>query len=377
MVEAPETAPRLSPRTTRALVAAGVVAVALALVGALVLVGDDDDRLEAGASTTRSTTTTSTSTTTTTTTAPVPAAPVWPLTGMPLAAGADPNRPALAVKIDNLDAPRESALPQTGLPKADVVFEEIVEGNITRLVAVYQSQTPGRVGPVRSARTTDVHLLPQLGKVLLAWSGGNGGVIGAVRGSAAIVDLGHDAASGAYARDRSRRAPHNLYVQTDDLWGRGAGVGPPPALFRYRAAGQGNPPTAKPAKGVRIEWGAGAASSPVAWTWDPASGRYLRDQSGRPHLDADGSRVSAPNVVVLATDYGRSAADSRSPEAKTVGRGEAFVYTNGTIVHGTWDRPSEDRPASLVDDAGQPILLTPGPTWVELPRPGGFATIAP
>ena len=87
------------------------------------------------------------------------------------------QRPALAVKVDNLDANGETAVPQLGLLKADVVFEEIVEGNITRLVGVFHSQQPGRVGPVRSARTTDVQLLPQLGRPLLAWSGGNAGVV--------------------------------------------------------------------------------------------------------------------------------------------------------------------------------------------------------
>lgn len=364
----------LSVGAKRGLVAGGV-AVAAALLGAAVAFGGGSDQPSATPSTSTTSSTAVVEPVTTTTQAPV--GPVAPLTGLRLPEGTVLDRPALAVKVDNLDAARETALPQSGLPRADVIYEEVVEGNITRLVAVFHSQDPGRVGPVRSARTTDVHLLPQLGRVLLAWSGGNQGVVGAVRGSASIIDVGYDTATGSYERDGSRRAPHNLYVRAGELWGGAGDAGAPPALFRYRAEGQPDPPTAQPALGVSITWGGGIASSPVAWTWDPALRVYVRDQNGRPHADADGTRLAAPNVVVLVTEYGRSAADSRSPEAVTVGSGEAFVYTNGTVVHGRWDRPSEDRPAALTDDAGQPILLTPGQTWVELPRSGGVTTTFP
>ena len=106
---------------------------------------------------------------------------IAPLTGLVVAHPNKLLRPALAVKIDNLDTPGESALPQTGLNQADIVFEEVVEADITRLVAVFHSVGTDPVGPVRSARTTDVHLLPQLHRPLIAWSGGNGNVIGAIR----------------------------------------------------------------------------------------------------------------------------------------------------------------------------------------------------
>jgi len=293
-----------------------------------------------------------------------------PFSGRPVDA-AQLNRPALAVKIDNFDAPSETAVPQTGLNKTDVVFEEIVEGDITRLVAVFQSQTPERVGPVRSARTTDLTILPQLGRPLLAWSGGNDGVVRAVHASPSIIDEGFDAVPSAYSRDRSRAAPHNLYVRPANLWARAPqGLAAPPPLFTYRAEGQPPPPTARPSSGVDLRWGP-TSQAPARWRWDANLHRYLREQRGRPHVDTDGSRLSATNVVVLVTEYGRSPADTRSPEAHTVGAGEAFVFTDGSVVHGHWDRPDVNRPATLTDDAGAPIALTPGNTWVELPMPGG------
>lgn len=366
----------LSPNAQRGVVGGGVGVLAIALISGLVLAGGSGD--EEAAPTTTTTTTEATTTTTeivTTTTEP-PTGPVAPLTGLRVADAALVARPPLAVKVDNLDANGETAVPQLGLLKADVVFEEIVEGNITRLVAVFHSQQPGRVGPVRSARTTDVQLLPQLGRPLLAWSGGNAGVVSAVRSSPSIIDAGVDRAPGSYSRQGPHRAPHNLYVEADQLWGLApAGTPAPGPLFSYRTPGQAPPAGARQALGVDLTWGGGGASSPVSWRWDENIRSWVRNQNGRFHTDQSGQAITAKNVVVLVTEYGQSAADTRSPEALTVGSGELFAYTNGRVIHGTWSRPDASKPAVLVDDAGAPVLLSPGQTWVELPRPGGVTTV--
>lgn len=349
----------------------GTVAVLLvvAVVAALVFTGGDE---KTAAPPTSTTTTTEAITTTT----EPDIGPVAPLTGLRITDTERAARPALAVKIDNLDASKETAVPQAGLPNADIVFEEIVEGNITRLVAVFQSQDPGnRVGPVRSARTTDVHILPQLGRTLLAWSGGNAGVTAAVRDAESIIDLGHDRATSAYSRDRSRKAPHNLYVDADALWGFAPDeVTAPDPIFEYRRDDV-MPKNAVPAPGVDITWGGGAASSPVGWRWDPKAELYVRYQNARLHLDETGAKIVAQNVVVLVTPYGQSPADLRSPEALTVGSDRVFVFTNGMIVRGRWSRDSDDTAATLTSDDGEVIRLTPGQTWIELPRDGG-ATVS-
>ena len=329
----------------------------------------------------RSTTTTSTATPTTTTTAPPRRRRSSPLTGLPLARRCGPlDRPALAVKIDNLDAPsRDRPCPQTGLPKADVVFEEIVEGDITRLVAIFHSQTPGKVGPVRSARTTDVHLLPTSAGRCSAGPAATAASSAPCRGSRTIIDVGADAVPGAYSRDRSRRAPHNLYADTDQLWARPpAGTPAARPLFRYRPAGQGNPPTAEPAQGVDITWGGGAAS--VAG--ELALGRRAPGRTSAtstaartPTPAAPGS--SAKNVVVMATEYGQSAADLRSPEAHTVGSGRA-VRVHQRRRHPRPLGPARHRQAGLARRRRRASrsCSRPGSTWVELPRPGGIATVA-
>lgn len=365
----------LSAGAQRAIIGGAVGVLGLSVAGFAVLGGGGD---EAEAPKAKATTTT-TAAPTTTTTEPPATGPVAPLTGMRVAEedALLLLRPPLAMKVDNLDVPGETAVPQAGLLQADVVFEEIVEGDITRLVPVFHSRQPGRVGPIRSARTTDVGLLPQLGRPLLGWSGGNEGVTAAVRSSPAIVDVGWDRAVGSYARDPSRRAPHNLYAQADELWALAPeGAGPPPPLFQYRAEGEANPPTAQPSQGVDIRWGGGSASSPVSWRWDAKNKVYVRAQNSRVHTDEGGDPITAANVVVLVTDYGSSAADTRSPEAITTGSGELFAFTNGGVVHGRWDRPDPAKPATLVDDAGQPVKLTPGQTWIELPRAGNTTAVA-
>jgi hypothetical protein len=365
---------RLTTQQRRLTVGGALALVAILIVGAVVIAGGGDDEQAATTTRPKPTTTTTTTALITTTTEP-PTGPVAPLTGLRVTDPALINRPPLAVKIDNLDSPGESAVPQSGLIRADVVFEEVVEGNITRLVAVFHSRQPGRVGPIRSARTTDVQLLPQLGRPLLAWSGGNAGVTQAVRTSPSIIDAGWDSQPRSFARDHSRRAPHNLYAQGDELWDRApAGTPPPPQLFEYRKTGEANPTTARGALGVDISWGPRSVA-PASWRWDGKLRLYIRSQRGRMHTDADGTPITAKNVVVLVTRYGVSAADTRSPEAQTVGDGELFVFTNGRVLHGLWSRPDINRPAKLVDDQGQPIKLSPGQTWVELPAAGNTTAI--
>ena len=313
------------------------------------------------------------STASTSTTKPDPTIPddavLAPLTGLPLKYAPIALRPALAVKIDNIDTSSEKARPQAGIAAADVVFEEIVEGGITRLVAVQQSELSGRVGPIRSARTTDPAMLGQLGRPMLAWSGGNGGVVAAVHRSS-LIDMGFDAYTSAYARDRGRRAPHNLFADVAALY-KGAPADAPPAkpIFNYRKTGEKLLPTAKQTRGVRIDFG-GVASVDVTYEYDVKNDSWRRGQNGTTHEDEDGRVIAPRNVVVLFTNYLPSPADARSPEAQTVGSGEAWIFTKGRVIGGTWRRDAASLPYGLQDAQGKPIKLTPGKTWIELPHPG-------
>ena len=320
--------------------------------------------------TVRSTTTTRA---TTTTAAPTPTS-VAPLTGLPEADPAMLDRPALVVKIDNADP---AARPQSGLNQADVVYEERVEGNVTRLAAVFQSHDANPVGPIRSARTTDVPIIGPLNHPLYAWSGANVAFAKIIR-SSPLVDVGAEAAGPAYLRlgIGGHRAPHNLYSSTQALYTHTpAGAIPPPPLFVYRKPGEAPGFTAKPVASVNVNFG--VTGAPADWLWDASKGVFLRAQRGTPHVDAAGVQIGPANVIVQFANYRDTGyvdvSGAPVPEAVLVGTGTCWVLTGGKMIEGTWSKPSNEAVTTFVDSTGKPIALTPGSTWVELTPPGGAA----
>lgn len=376
--------------------AGAVVALIAVVVAVVVVVGDDEPDAVAttagpttSASTTEPTRDEAPEVTAAPTTAPpttVPPEPeglrfipedqpdngtVAPLTGLPVVDGAVLGRPALAVKIDNVDTGGASARPQVGIAHADVVVEEIVEGGITRFVAVLHSTDAPEVGPVRSARTTDLDLLPVFGRPLFAYSGGNPGVLDLVRAAPSIEDRGGEWHP-AYVRVRGRRAPHNLFLRPWEVWNRPGAAGAPPVFATFRPRGVGSP-VGEPVDGVALGF-RGPAASGVTWAWSTEHARWLRHQGGRLHVDGTGNAVGPRNVVVVETDYVDSPVDTRSPEGVTVGSGRALVLTDGRLIVARWRRDTATDPLALVDDAGAPVALSAGRTWVEL-VPAGTATV--
>ncbi|HEX4868923.1 MAG TPA: DUF3048 domain-containing protein [Acidimicrobiales bacterium] len=341
-----------------------IAVVALLLVGGVALAlmsGGDDDAAPA-------TTTTSTTATTAPPTTVAPP-PVSPLTGLPTDP-ASAARPALVVKIDNVEP---KARPQVGINEADVVYEERVEGSVTRLLAIFQSGESAPVGPIRSARSSDIAIFSPLNRPYFAWSGANGTFAAYIRESN-VMDVGYDVASGQYFRDGGRRAPDNLMAySTADLRAiPSEGSGPPPALFAYRAEGE-QPAHLEPVGGVRVTYGTSAGSAPVEYVWNGTG--WARTQKGTPHVDTAGVQVAPANVIVQFTEYVPSGVADQFgndiPEAQTVGEGEAWVLTNGGLIAARWSKPSIEAVTTYTDVDGNPIKLTPGRTWVALPSPGG------
>lgn len=310
----------------------------------------------------------------TTTTAPPP---VNPLTGELNTDPSKLNRPALVVKIDNADGgPSNSARPQLGINEADIVYEEMVEGSVTRLAAIFHSADSDPVGPVRSARTTDVSVFSPLNTPLFAWSGANVDFAQIIRNSP-LIDVGVSAASGSYFRrnETGHVAPHNLYTSTSELFALAPPDAKPPSpLFQYRKPGEALPATARPVGSVHLQFGSGGGSAPVDWTWVP-SGTWTRTQKGSLDVDEKGQVVSPPNVVILFVNYRDTGyvdvSGAPVPEAELVGSGAAWVLTGGTITEGTWTKPAANAITTYTDAAGAPIKLTPGRTWVELVPIGG------
>lgn len=306
-----------------------------------------------------------------TTTPPVPG---YPLTGLPITDQAAAARVALVAKIDN----HPGARPQTGLNKADIVFEENVE-SLTRFAAVFQSQGSDPVGPLRSGRTQDIDILASFNKPLFAWSGGNYLVTKAINASD-MVNVGYSASrgKGGYYREKTMKAPHNLFAKTSNLWTLApAGSSAPKPQFLYRSDSDAKPSTSTAIDGAKVSM----YNVRVYWKWDAATGNFLRSSDNEkrvlePHMTDDG-QVNAKNVVVLYVTYVRSKADRKSPNALTTGKGTGFVMTDGGIIPITWLRGNRSVPFSLIDANNQYVRLTPGRTWVELAWKNSLAPVAP
>jgi hypothetical protein len=342
-------------RTRRRL--AGVT-LALVVAAAACAGGNDLDTAETTTTTEATTTTTQPATTTT---AEEVTASTAPLTGRESDDPEALERPALFIKIDN----HPDGRPQDGLEHADLVLEMLAEFQLSRFAAVFHSQAPDHVGPVRSSRTSDFDLLLGFGHPLYGSSGGNDHVLAAVRNLPVHNVTAYTRTE--YYRDPSRSAPHNLYVDAADLFELAPDDAEPPTpWFSYRGEGDPVPDEAQPIDGeVTVRFG-----FPVSFTWDGERQGWLRSQEGGPHLNADGEQLAPTNVVILTAEYGNSPADAASPELLSVGEGDAVVLTEGHLLTGRWIRSSAEDPPALFADDGSEIALTPGQTWILYPQAG-------
>jgi hypothetical protein len=359
---------------TRKLVAASA---ALAITAAACSGGDDT--VDSVVETTVAETTTTTSTTTTTTTEPPETTTTvvdeddsirQPLTGEVVASEDDLEmRAALVVKIDNND--RNARDNQSGLAVADIVFEEIVEGD-TRFAAVFHTQGSEPVGPIRSGREQDVEMLSSLNEPLFAWSGGNGGVTRLIADSF-LTDLNVQRGGEGYFRGPGRN-PHDLYNTTERLWEQTPEDHPGPPARQFSYVRPDEEFTGEPVAAVDLS----LEGKRVRWEWDADVEAFARLQSGSRHVDVVNGDIFATNVIVMVVDYPPSSIDARSPDAQTIGSGPVYVFSNGQVVAGRWERSLAVGPIRLVDADGEMIPLTPGNTWIELAEnKGGEAFTAP
>ncbi len=291
------------------------------------------------------------------TTTTVPPPPTAPLTGLPDPSGASRTRPALIIKIENTPEAR----PQTGLESADVVYEEVVDGGITRFFTVFNSTLPATVGPIRSVRPIDASLATQLGG-LFAYSGGIREEIDRIGAVPSLIPIDESKAGDAMFRESSRRAPHNLYGYPDRFFAFGGAPVPPQPLFSYLDAGATF--AGEPITSFTVGQSNDKAYNP-SYTWEPTTRTWLRSVGGEASTMASGVQIAPTNVVVQFTTYDPEPGASGATGIVT-GSGEVWVFTDGKLAKGSWTRNDPALPATYTDAAGKPIKLAAGRTWVEL-----------
>ncbi|MBA2325574.1 MAG: DUF3048 domain-containing protein [Actinobacteria bacterium] len=279
---------------------------------------------------------------------------VAPLTGLPDLDDTAQTRPALTVKVDNICEPGGQCVrPQTGVDQADVVYEEVTEGGITRFTAIFQSQVPPEVGPIRSVRAIDPDLVAAIGGVF-AYSGGAGPNVEKVR-QAPVNAIDENAAGDAMFRNDAKEAPHNLFGRPQALFDKGGQPVPPPPLFEYLAEGEvfaGETVTS-----FRVGFRPGYAPN---YAYDAATRTWKRDIDGVPFTMSNLAQIAPTNVIVQFTQY------TGGGEGNVIGEGVAWIFSDGKLIRGTWSRAAREETINYFDAAGQPVKLLPGSTWVEL-----------
>ena len=272
-----------------------------------------------------------------------------PFTGEPVSS----LKPVLALKIDNIVYAR----PQTGLQSADLVYVIPVEGGLTRFLAVFSSHIPKVVGPVRSARESDLYILRQFGKPAFAWSGATPHLVPFIE-RAPIVDLYALLVNGYY-RDPNRVAPYNLYANAPQLLREAKGASKARDIgFRFGALPAGGKTTAS----YSVKYPA----TSYDFRWSATAKRWLVSIDGKPEMATEGRQLGPKTVIIQYTairtsrflEYG-----GRPPIAETVGHGRAVILRDGKAYTVRWSRPSLESGTTYTLPNGKRMLFAAGQVW--------------
>jgi hypothetical protein len=286
--------------------------------------------------------------------------PVCPLTGEDIPKGVHIGRAAVAVKVENSSAAR----PQSGLEDADIVYEEIVEGGITRFMAIYHCTDAKKIGPVRSARFDDPKIANPYTRVI-AFSGGNAIVERELDDRHMLALQENDAGPALYRVPAGVLELHNLFADTKKLRKLKSvkkAKGPRRDLFEFGAL----PDSAEKARRVSVNF---TASNTIEYRWK--KGAWRRYEAGAPFISATGRQIAVPNVLIQQVDVSNSprivdSAGNPSPDISLTGRGKALLFRDGKVQVGTWKIRREGAPAVFETKSGEPFVFEPGPIWIEL-----------
>lgn len=290
-----------------------------------------------------------------------------PLTGEVIEKKTDATTPVTAIMIEN----SPDARPQSGLKDAEIVYEAVAEGGITRFLTLFQQHQPEVVGPVRSLRMYYVDWLTPY-NASVAHVGGSAAALQLVRGGG-YRDIDQFFNSSAYRRASDRYAPHNVYTSFSKLSELNASKGynaSNPIPFD-RTDDEKDP--AQDATKVAID-----ISSPLyasEYSYDVATKLYNRSQAGAPHLDREAGQIQAKVIVALKVDMQRVMEDGYRESITTTGSGEAMIFQNGHANKVTWHKDSREAQLRFSDEAGNSFKLARGTTWISaVPNNGGDIT---
>ena len=271
--------------------------------------------------------------------------------------------PILAVKIDDT-AP---AHPQAGLEDADIVYIEQVEGGLTRLAAIFSSKIPAVIGPVRSARISDLEILEQFGNVAFAYSGAQKKLLPVIA-EANVINLGAQRQSPQiYSTDPLRRAPTAMMLQAQKLMANVAKDALPVAISKPIGWSFGEmPETGTAVASVKVSWPANSYTA----TWSEKEKRWLLSHGDSANLAASGLHLGPTTFVIqlvsITDSVYRDKVGGVTPYSETIGTGKGFVLRDGFAIAANWNRQSGDQGTTWTTEAGEEIKFAAGQVWIAL-----------
>jgi hypothetical protein len=295
-----------------------------------------------------------------------------PLTGLAVEHPENLNRRPIMIKIDNYPP---DIRPQSGLQAADMVWETLLSGGVTRFSAIFWSEDFDHIGPVRSSRLLDFELVRAY-RALFTYSGMAQGTLDRLRAdplalSRAVGGSGPCPPLCRFPKD-GVAFEHTLFANTAGLRDLAVkmkrDVTPEPV---YGMAFEEQPPAGAPTNSITIAYNA----TKVDWAYDAASGRWLRSQDGKPHFDAlTGTQLSADNVLVLEAEHieqpvvsdGYWGPPNFAFTVNLTGKGRIYLFRDGEYIEGEWRRPTEQDALTYYDLQGNPLPFKPGKTFVNL-----------
>ena len=272
------------------------------------------------------------------------------------------DHPPIMVSIDNLP----SARPQSGLDKADIIYEIPAEGGVSRFLAVFYHGTADEIGPVRSARPYFVDLARERNAVFVH-AGGSQDALNYLA-SGVINSINEFAYGSFFWRDNSRSMPHNLYTSSEKLmavlekkgWDQETEV----SAFKFITEDEEKDTISVGVEVLTVEIDYPSAHD--IYKYDNEKGLYLRYIKDNPHCDRiTGEQLTASNIIVqhvtskVLDSEGRLAIDM-------TGEGEALLFSQGHVMQGKWQRDDLDSRTVFYDDSGEEWILAPGQTWIQI-----------
>ena len=286
-----------------------------------------------------------------------------PLTGVQVTDEATTKRHVTAIMIEN----SPDARPQSGLKDAGVIYEAIAEGGITRFLALYQEGRPGLIGPVRSVRPYYVEWGAAY-DAAVAHIGGSARALQMIRSGSYGLDIDQFFNAGAYWRASDRRAPHNVYTNSDRLDQLVAAKGKTTSTFT--PIERKDDTKSKTPNATHINLPISSAWYAVDYDYDSASNSYVRKVGGEAHHDREGGQLQPKVVVAVQVSMTREMEDGYREQIVTTGSGKAYIFQDGTVTEAVWQRPDVKNQITFVDTAGKPLKLNRGQTWITaLPSP--------